>query len=206
MNVATFDGRKGHHALVSALRGMKESLQIKVVCVGNIADPRYFSHLKERLEKEGLEKRIILHDYVEDVSSFYQLADAFVLPSLIEGWSISVMEAMYYGLPLILTDVGGNREILDRAGNGILISTSYGDILHLDHRNLGKYCLEEEPQNAEPLANAMKDVWDRRAYWKERGQRGKTAVREYYSIDKTTRAYEEVFSRIRKRQDPIGMV
>ena len=154
--------------------------------------------------REGLERQMILHDYVEEISSFYQLADAFVLPSLIEGWSISVMEAMFYGLPLILTDAGGNKEILDRAGNGLLIPTSYGDILHLDYQNLGNYCLEEEPQNAKPLANAMKEVWDRRANWKEKGERGKAAVREYYSIDETARAYEEVFLAFRKRSDRVG--
>ena len=154
--------------------------------------------------KEGLEKQMILHGYVEEISSFYQMADAFVLPSLIEGWSISVMEAMFHGLPLILTDVGGNKEILERVGNGILIPTSYGDILQLDHRSLGRYCLEEEPQNAEALANAMKDILDRRVYWKERGERGKAAIQENYSIDKTARAYEEVFLAFRKGSDRVG--
>lgn len=204
LNVATFDGRKGHHALISALKGMKGNSQVKVVCVGSIADERYFSRLKERLMKEGLERQMILHDYVDEISSFYRLADAFVLPSLIEGWSISVMEAMFHGLPLILTDVGGNKEILERVGNGILIPTSYGDTLQLDHRGLGRYCLEEEPQNTEALANAMKDILDRRVYWKERGERGKAAIHENHSIDKTARAYEEVFLAVRKGSDRVG--
>ena len=154
--------------------------------------------------REGLEKQMIFHDYVEEISSFYQLADAFVLPSLIEGWSVAVMEAMFYGLPLILTDVGGNKEILERVGNGILVPTSYGDILHLEHRNLGEYCLEEEPSNAESLANAMRNIWDRKAYWKEMGERGKAAVQENYSIDKTARAYEEVLLAFRKGSDRVG--
>jgi glycosyltransferase involved in cell wall biosynthesis len=181
------------------LKRIKENAQIKVVCVGNIADAGYFSHLKRRIKSEGLERQMILHDYVGEISSFYQLSDAFVLPSLFEGWSISVMEAMFYGLPLILTDVGGNREILGEVCNGILIPTSYGDILHLDHSNLGKYCSEEEPRNGEVLANAMKDLVARRAYWKEMGERGRAAVQDRYSIDKTARAYEELFLTFRKR-------
>ena len=49
LNVATFDGRKGHHTLLSALKRMgSENSRVKVVCVGNIADPEYFSNLKEK--------------------------------------------------------------------------------------------------------------------------------------------------------------
>jgi glycosyltransferase involved in cell wall biosynthesis len=113
------------------------------------------------------------------------------------------MEAMFYGLPLILTDVGGNREILERAGNGILVPTSYGNSLHLDHRNLGEYCLEEEPSNAEALGNAMWNMWNQKAYWKEIGERARAVVQEYYSIDKTARAYEEVFLALGKGSDRV---
>ena len=169
---------------------------MKVLCVGNIADPDYYARLKERISKEGLGNDMLLHDYVEDVSSLYPLANAFILPSLIEGWSISVMEAMFYGLPLILTDVGGNGEIIRDIGNGLLISTSYGDILQLDYRNLGKYCSDENPKNGEALAEAMRDFYDRREYWKERGARGREAVQNRYNIDKVTKSYEEVFSKM----------
>jgi glycosyltransferase involved in cell wall biosynthesis len=201
LNVATFDGRKGHYTLLGALKRMgSENSRVKVVCVGNIADLKYFSNLKENIQKYRLEKHIILHDYVEETASLYQLADAFVLPSLIEGWSISVMEAMFYGLPLILTDVGGNGEIIRDIGNGLLIPTSYGDILKLDYRNLGKYCTEEEPENRELLAKAMRDFCDRREYWKERGERGREAVQNRYHIDKVARAYEEVFFQILKER------
>lgn len=194
LNVATFDGRKGHHAIVSAMKGMENrNSRMKIVCVGNIADPKYFFGLQERIKRDGLEEHIILHDYVEDLSSFYQLADAFLLPSLIEGWSVSVMEAMFYGLPLILTDVGGNGEIIQSVGNGLLVPTSYGDILRLDHRNLGKYCTEEDPENGVDLAKAMRDFCDRREYWKGRGERGREAVRERYRIQEVAKAYEDIF-------------
>jgi len=70
----------------------------------------------------------------------------------------------------------------------------------LDPMKLGRYCSEEDPSNAAALANAMKDFWDRKAYWRERGKRGKAAVRDYYSIDKTARAYEEIFRSVGETQ------
>jgi glycosyltransferase involved in cell wall biosynthesis len=194
LNVASYDGRKGHHALVSALKRVrKDHSGVKVLCVGNIADPGYYAKLKERVAQAGFEKDFILHDYVDDVSALYPVADAFILPSLIEGWSISVMEAMFYGLPLILTDVGGNREIVEDVGNGIIIPTSYGDTLNLDYRNLAKYCMEQEPRNADAIANAMKDFIVRKSRWREAGAKGKAAVQEQYAIAKTARAYETLF-------------
>jgi glycosyltransferase involved in cell wall biosynthesis len=208
LNVASYDGRKGHHALLSALqRARNEHSGLKVLCVGNIADPGYHARLKERISKEGLEKDIVLHDFVEDVSSLYPIADAFILPSLIEGWSISVMEAMFYGLPLILTDVGSNGEIIRRHENGILIPTSYGDILNLDNHNLGRHCSEENPWNAEPLAKAMLDFYSRKNYWKERGKRGQEAVRDYYRIEDVARAYQDIFLQAAKieSKDPATL-
>ncbi len=195
LNVATFDGRKGHNALVGAMRKIGEGYsKLKVVCVGNIAAPAYYAQLEENIRSYGLEGRVILHDYVEDVSSFYRCADAFLLPSLIEGWSISVMEAMYFNLPLILTDVGGNAEIVRDTGNGIVLPTSYGNLFKLDRDDFGKYCGEEAPANTEAIAEAMRDFYDRKDYWRERGEQGGAAVRERYRIEKTVRAYEELFT------------
>ncbi len=53
--------------------------------------------------------------FVTDVSKFIYSDDIFVLPSYREGLSISAIEAQYFGLPSILSDVGGNIEI---SGNG----------------------------------------------------------------------------------------
>jgi glycosyltransferase involved in cell wall biosynthesis len=194
LNIASYDGRKGHHALLSAMKKVRDKQPgIKVLCVGNIADPQYYTGLKARVSKEGLEKEILLHDYVENVSSLYPIADAFILTSLIEGWSISVMEAMFYGLPLILTDAGSNGEIINKVENGILVPSSYGDLLRLDQHKLGRYCTEEEPENSEPLARAILDFHARKDYWKEKGQRGKEAVTNIYRIENTAKAYEDVF-------------
>jgi glycosyltransferase involved in cell wall biosynthesis len=60
--------------------------------------------------------------------------------------------------------------------------------------------MEEEPENRELLAKAMRDFCDRREYWKERGERGREAVQNRYHIDKVARAYEEVFFQILKER------
>ena len=56
-----------------------------------------------------------------DMQTFYHEADVFVLPSLNEGMSNTVLEAMACGLPLIVTDVGGTSELI--RGNGFVVKS-----------------------------------------------------------------------------------
>lgn len=57
---------------------------------------------------------------------FYALMDVLVLPSLVEGMPRSVMEAAAMGVPAIVTDVKGNREVVEQDRNGLLVP--FGDI------------------------------------------------------------------------------
>lgn len=107
--------------------------------------------LKESLiiqtEQLGIIDRVKFLGFQEDVFQFLNRADAFVLPSLSEGFSISLVEAMAMKLPCIATEVGGPAEII-RADTGYLIDPhDQGDILakmkhvvalpHSERRELG---------------------------------------------------------------------
>ena len=56
-----------------------------------------------------------------EMPSYYMSADVFVLPSLWEGLSLSLLEAMSFGLPAIATDVSGGEDIIKDYDNGILV-------------------------------------------------------------------------------------
>ena len=59
--------------------------------------------------------------FQNDVTSFLKQADAFVLPSFSEGFSIALVEAMLCGLPSIVTKIGGPSEIIEEGKTGYLI-------------------------------------------------------------------------------------
>ena len=59
--------------------------------------------------------------YRSDIEPILKSADIFILPSLIEGTSIAILEAMAAGVPVIATDVGGNPEIIQNARTGLLV-------------------------------------------------------------------------------------
>ena len=59
--------------------------------------------------------------FQNDVASFLQEADAFVLPSFSEGFYIELVEAMLCGLPSIVTKIGGPSEIIEEGKTGYMI-------------------------------------------------------------------------------------
>ena len=65
----------------------------------------------------------------QDVSQVLRLFDVFVLPSLAEGISNTILEAMATGLPIVATQVGGNPELVQDGVNGRLIPSADGQML-----------------------------------------------------------------------------
>ena len=95
---------------MSYLKGLPVSC---VICGSGIKE----LFLKQRIKEFGLEKQVFLPGYMENVREFLTEADCFVFPSRQEGLPVAVMEAMAAGLPVIATDIRGNRDLI-RHGQG----------------------------------------------------------------------------------------
>ena len=73
------------------------------------------------ISKLKLEKQVILLGWRRDIAKFLHSIDIFVLTSLWEGMPISLLEAMAAGLPAVVTDTGGVREIISNGDTGFLV-------------------------------------------------------------------------------------
>ncbi len=91
--------------------------------------------------ESGFEQFIWLPGERSDIPNLMQNMDLFVLPSLGEGISNTILEAMSCGLPVVATRVGGNVELIDEAQSGVLIEP--GDEIALKDALL-KYYIEPE--------------------------------------------------------------
>ena len=72
-------------------------------------------------QERGLGNRARFMGYRNDIPDFYAMADIFVFPSFREGLSVSVMEAMASGKPIVCSRIRGNTDLVEDGVNGFLI-------------------------------------------------------------------------------------
>lgn len=102
--------RKGYFYLLEALAGLPG---VELVLVG---DGPLRKKLENMANARGVQTRFLGAVPHSEVVACLRAADVFVLPSLHEGMSNAVLEAMACGLPVIRTDTGGSREMVRSNG------------------------------------------------------------------------------------------
>lgn len=197
-NVASYNLHKGHYVMADAMRHVLEHRQdVKILCVGNVVYPPHADALRQYLEEQGLAKHILMPGYIPDVEDVHRLADAFILPSFIEGWSIAMNEAMFYQKPMILTDTGASAEVIEGNDIGILIPNEYGDTTSLNSKLLDELAYFPRSYKIAPLlADAMMDMAANPHQWRERGKAGRTKIYERYDFAAGVRRYEEIIESV----------
>lgn len=119
-SVARFDPVKGIKNLVKVFSLLSPDIRkhCKLMLVGDGSEKKDIQVLLSRL---GMQDQVILTGMRRDIPDCLRMMDIYIQPSLFENISNSVLEAMATGLPVISTDVGGIREILDHNKNGLII-------------------------------------------------------------------------------------
>ncbi|WP_251863593.1 glycosyltransferase family 4 protein [Achromobacter sp. Marseille-Q4962] len=118
--VAILRATKGHRELIEALRPlMLENPRIHLVLVGN-GSP-LFEQLQALIAEIGLQDRIHMLGFRDDVPNILAGSDIFALPTLKEASGTVFVEAAACGLPVVGVDVGGVSEMLRNGETGILV-------------------------------------------------------------------------------------
>lgn len=120
--VGRLDPIKDHRTLIMAFssllaceRNRNRDFRLVIVGSGEMHDS-----LKALVSELDLANRVLLTGASDDVSSVLRTFDLFVLPSLNEGISNTILEAMATGLPVVATSVGGNSELILPGQTGAL--------------------------------------------------------------------------------------
>lgn len=97
--------------------------------------------------------------------------DIFVLPSMNEGISNTILEAMATGLPVIATDVGGNPELVEHSRTGLLVP----------------------PSDSEAMAKAMKEYLDDSEMMRSHGRAARERVEASFSLETMVGQYMSIY-------------
>jgi len=116
LSVARLIKRKGIDDLIRAVPAIVEehkNIKLRIIGEGNMEN-----ELKALAQKLEVSKYIDFLGYVphNEISNYHSSSDIFVLPSKNEGMSNTILEAMASGLPVITTDTGGTRELINNNG------------------------------------------------------------------------------------------
>lgn len=121
--VGTLSDQKDYPTLIRAVHPLlgqlaPHGISPRVRIVGGGAPLEHFRGL---VAEEGLESVVELLGPRSDVPEIMRASDLFVNCSLYEGLSVAMIEAMMSGLPIVATDVPGNRELVIPGRNGLLV-------------------------------------------------------------------------------------
>jgi L-malate glycosyltransferase len=138
--------------------------------------------LIERARERGVADSVHLAGSVDDPAEHLRAADAFVLPSVAEGMSNSLLEAMATGLPCLASAIGGNTDLIDDGRTGLLVPV--GD--------------------AEAWSSAMIRVLRDRPLAKNLGDAALRRVEEEFALTIVVDRYEALYRRLLTPNCPGG--
>lgn len=108
LSVGELIKRKNHKTVLKALSQIKDKNFIYLIC-GRGVLKEYLHNLTKQL---GLESKVKFLGFRKDIAEIYKTADLFIFPSYQEGLPVALMEAMATGLPVIASNVRGNRDLI----------------------------------------------------------------------------------------------
>ena len=167
---------KGHETLIEAVGLLKGGPSFRVKIFGN-DKTTYAEELKKKIADSATETFFSWEGFVKDQDSIYDQVDIVVVPSLSqEPCSLTILESMMRGKLLIVSDRGGNPELIKDGETGLVFVAD--DPVRLAEK------IRQFLENAPPTL-----LIGSRAH--------ETALRDF-TVDKMTSAYKEIYSDIAK--------
>jgi len=119
---------KGLHTLIAAAAKLQQQFPERFEIQLN-GDGPLGETLRQQVSNLGLESVVLFNGRNDSVTDALQSAHVYVQVSRYEGLSNAVLEAMSSGLPLVLSAVGGNKDVVQQGRNGYLVESGDVDAL-----------------------------------------------------------------------------
>jgi glycosyltransferase involved in cell wall biosynthesis len=164
-------GHKGFDILFKAWAKVNRQLKdVKLIVAGQGERCVWENMLKE----SGCSQSVQLRGYVHDMDRLYRDAALFVLPSRHEGMSNALLEAQAWGVPAVVSDIPGNRAVIDDGVNGMIVPVG-------DYHAL-----------ADAICHLLSDSQLRKAM----GAKARQRVTDHFSMERVAAAYVSFYTKI----------
>lgn len=146
---------------------VKEAPDARLLMVGGGDTSPWQAYAREH----HFDRSIEFTGFAEDVAPYYERAALFVLPSRQEGLSNALLEAQSRGIPAVVSDIPGNRMVIEEGENGLIVPVA----------------------DAKALARAILRLRADPALRARMGVRARERVRQRFSLETVTARLEEVY-------------
>ncbi len=155
--VANLFPRKGLEYLIEAVAGLVKDFPHLVLVIVGKGDEEYERQLKKQVKQLHVTKHALFAGFQEHPECFMAQFDVFVLPSVLEGFGIVLLEAMALGKPVVASQVGGVPEVVDHQKTGILVRPA-----NVEDLRKGLFILCQNPEICQRMGvEAQKRVAER---------------------------------------------
>ena len=121
VTVAEFIKRKNYNTMLETIKELKNRNEnVKFVICGRGQEEE---NIKSQIKQLGIEENVLLLGFRKDINRILTASDMFMLASFQEGLTLSVIEAMSFGLPCVVSDVRGNRDLIADGKGGFVVET-----------------------------------------------------------------------------------
>jgi glycosyltransferase involved in cell wall biosynthesis len=182
-SVGALEQRKGHRYLIEAIGALPATGNFKCLIAGQGSIHKV---LQGEIAVIRSLERIKLLGRVDDPRELLWASDIFAMPSLKEGLGVAALEAMASGLPVIASDVGGLREVVEDERTGVIVP----------------------PENSKKIAQAISRLAESAELRSQMGTAARARVVENYSMEnmaaRTLALYRESVRSTRKQRGGVA--
>jgi glycosyltransferase involved in cell wall biosynthesis len=147
----------------------------RLVIVGS-GNAEYLNRLRREARREGIDQDTLFLGKIEQdlLLGAFHASDLVVLPSLMEGFGLTLLEAMTAGKPVVATRVGAIPEVVENGLTGLLV----------------------DPGDSSKLADAIVQILENPAMSRSMGERGRKISNDRYTLERMGRLTEKVYREI----------
>jgi len=168
--IARLDSIKNHSMMFKAFKRVLDTFPNTVLLL--IGDGEERDNLESLVDESGIRENVIFTGYISRPGTYLDAMDIFLLPSLSEGTSMTLLEAMSLLKPCVVTDAGGNREIINNNYNGIVT----------------------ENDNVEEFSNGILELLGNAAKLKEMGESSLLRFNKSFTVSHMVREYQKIYN------------